>query len=162
MKILFISLISLIIFSNIYAQTNDKQKAREIPVDSMDSKMLKNFENRDIPFEYPTSASVDIPEGLKKYLNKIVEYMKEYPGAVLGITGHSDDQGKMKENHERSLKRAQLVSDYMISKGIPSSRLLPVGKGSIEPIASNKTEEGRRKNRRVEIRIVPSANMKRR
>ncbi|MFH1052080.1 MAG: OmpA family protein [bacterium] len=118
---------------------------------------IKLVENKDVSFEFATSASVEITRDLKKHLNQVAVYMQENPGAVLGITGHSDDQGTMGENHERSVKRANAVVEYLMKKGIPKARLLANGKGSIEPVASNKTESGRRKNRRVDVRIVPSA-----
>jgi outer membrane protein OmpA-like peptidoglycan-associated protein len=118
---------------------------------------IELVENKDVSFEFATSASIELTREIKKHLNKVAVYMRENPGAVLGITGHSDDQGTMTENHERSVKRANAVVDYLVNKGIPKSRLLANGKGSIEPVASNKTEAGRRKNRRVDIRIVPSA-----
>ncbi|ROL61538.1 OmpA family protein [Bacteroidetes/Chlorobi group bacterium ChocPot_Mid] len=118
---------------------------------------IKLVENTDVSFEYSSSSSVELTREVKQYLNKVAIYMQEHPGAVLGITGHSDDQGTMQENHERSVKRAEAVVEYLMKKGIPKGRLLASGKGSIEPVASNKTEAGRRKNRRVDIRIVPSA-----
>ena len=108
-----------------------------------------------ISFEFSTSTSADLSDNLKKYLDKVAIYLEEHPGAVLGITGHSDNQGTFEENHKRSVARARAVKDYLLNKGIPAEQLLASGKGSIEPVASNKTEEGRRKNRRVDIRIIP-------
>jgi len=117
---------------------------------------IQLVENKDVSFDFATSASVEITKEIKQYLNKVALYMRENPSAVLGITGHSDDQGTMDENHQRSVKRAEAVVEFLMKKGIPKGRLLANGKGSIEPIASNKTEAGRRKNRRVDIRIVPT------
>jgi outer membrane protein OmpA-like peptidoglycan-associated protein len=119
--------------------------------------------DEDESFEFTTSESIDLTKELRYHLDQVAVYLKENPGAVLGITGHSDDQGTMRQNHERSVKRAEKVKAYLVRKGIEAGRLLANGKGSIEPIASNKTAAGRRKNRRVDVRIVPSAkNLRRR
>ncbi|MFC2130086.1 OmpA family protein [Bacteroidota bacterium] len=113
--------------------------------------------NVDKSFGFTSSASTEISRDIRKYLDNVAVYMKENPAAVLGITGHSDDQGTFLQNDSRARNRAKAVADYLVKKGIRRSRLLANGKGSIEPIASNKTAAGRKKNRRVEIRIVPSA-----
>lgn len=148
MKKNLLIMLYLFAFSCVYAQTDDSQKEEE---------MIYLKENIDVSFYFTTSASCELIDTLKKYLDDVAKYMKENPGHVLGITGHSDDQGTMAENHDRSIKRANAVVEYLVQKGISKARLLANGKGSIEPVASNKTEEGRRKNRRVDIRIVPSA-----
>ena len=147
MKRMIILLMYLIAFSCAYAQTADSPKENE---------MIYLKENIDVSFYYATSASCELVDTLKKYLDDVAKYMKENPGSVLGITGHSDDQGTMAENHERSVKRANAVVDYLVQQGVSKERLLANGKGSIEPVASNKTENGRRMNRRVDIRIVPA------
>ncbi|MFH1051760.1 MAG: OmpA family protein [bacterium] len=150
MKIVFIILICLFVSIAVSAQT------KEVSMDSTlsnDSLKIGVKENVDISFEYATSAAVDLTKELKQYLDKLVIYMKANPGEVLEITGHSDDQGTFKENQERSLKRAEVVAEYLVSKGIPKGFLITSGKGSLEPFASNKTEEGRTKNRRITLRI---------
>ena len=68
------------------------------------------------------------------------------------VEGHTDNIGSDAYNDKLSNKRAKTVSDYFVSKGIDASRLTAVGKGESSPIASNDTEEGRFKNRRVELR----------
>jgi outer membrane protein OmpA-like peptidoglycan-associated protein len=84
-------------------------------------------------------------------LNTLVESMKTDTKAKLRIEGYTDSIGSESFNLELSRKRAQAVADYLISQGIDSSRLEVIPMGESNPIASNKTAEGRAMNRRVEI-----------
>ena len=68
--------------------------------------------------------------------------------------GHTDNIGSDNDNLILSQNRAQVVTDYLISKGIDAGRLMMEGHGEIEPIASNDTDEGRKLNRRVEFTIL--------
>ncbi len=125
-------------------------------------KRIKLLENVKKTFNYSKSATVDLSKEMRTYLDQVAVYLKENPGTLLGITGHSDNQGTFIQNDARAKKRADNVAKYLMKKGISLRRLLASGKGSIQPIASNKTETGRRKNRRVEIKIVPSPKRNRR
>ena len=87
-------------------------------------------------------------------LNRIVKFMKQNPEIEIQITGHTDNIGSDVENNELSKLRAQSVADYLTQQGIEMSRLKVRGMGKSKPIATNKTEEGRRKNRRVEFSIM--------
>ena len=105
-------------------------------------------------FSYPKSESTDLTDEIKEYLDVLVEYLKTNPGTIVSITGHSDAFGTYEQNDKRSRERAEKVAYYLMKKGIPVGRIIFTGKGAIEPLASNKTEAGRRKNRRVEIEII--------
>ena len=70
------------------------------------------------------------------------------------IIGHSDGKGDEQKNQKISEERAKSVVDYLVSKNIKPDRLFSKGVGSTKPIASNETEEGRQKNRRVEFIVV--------
>jgi OOP family OmpA-OmpF porin len=96
----------------------------------------------------------------KKYHNeikKVADFIKSYPGTNVVIEGHSDNVDIHKEperNIRLSLARAESVRKYLIEKfGIDASRITAVGYGPDKPIASNDTEKGRKKNRRVEAVI---------
>ncbi|MCS6894448.1 MAG: DUF4892 domain-containing protein [Deltaproteobacteria bacterium] len=67
------------------------------------------------------------------------------------VVGHTDNQGELDYNQRLSEERAKAVVDALVQRGIPRSRLIPVGVGMSAPVASNETEEGRAKNRRVEL-----------
>ena len=70
------------------------------------------------------------------------------------LSGHTDNKGKDKYNEKLSQERAKAVYDYLISRGIDKKRLEYRGYGAQHPIADNKTDEGRAKNRRVEFTIT--------
>jgi outer membrane protein OmpA-like peptidoglycan-associated protein len=97
-------------------------------------------------------ASIDAASRPK--LDEIVKLLKKFPEMQMSIRGHADNIGKKEYNDELSQKRAKGVYDYLVSKGINKSRLTYQGYGSSKPIATNDTEEGRYKNRRVEFEIT--------
>ncbi len=76
--------------------------------------------------------------------------LEKVPESTLVITGHTDSVGSAEYNQQLSLQRAQVIVDYMVSKGIPADRIVAVGRGEAEPIADNGTPEGRARNRRIE------------
>jgi outer membrane protein OmpA-like peptidoglycan-associated protein len=77
--------------------------------------------------------------------------MKKYPDSKWRIEGHTDSQGSAEFNKRLSQERADTVRKYLISLGIPAENLVAEGMGENYPIADNKTEEGRQKNRRVVV-----------
>jgi OOP family OmpA-OmpF porin len=82
--------------------------------------------------------------------------LRENPQIKVEIGGHTDAAGIEKANQKISEKRAQSVKKYLMDKfGIADNRMVIKGYGSTKPIADNKTREGRSKNRRVELRVLP-------
>lgn len=90
------------------------------------------------------------PESMVE-INRIAKLMQENPNLEFEVQGHCDSSGSDKVNDPLSQKRAEAIVAALVEEGIAQSRLTPVGKGSHEPIASNSTDEGRAKNRRVEF-----------
>jgi OOP family OmpA-OmpF porin len=86
-------------------------------------------------------------------LQAMVVIFKEYPQANFAIEGHTDDVGSKSTNEALSGRRANAVRDYLITKGISADRLTANGFGEEFPIASNKTRNGRKENRRVEVKL---------
>jgi outer membrane protein OmpA-like peptidoglycan-associated protein len=86
-------------------------------------------------------------------LDKLVNYLKEYSSSTIEISGHTDYTGNEASNKSLSFLRAKAIRDYLLLESIESSRILYRGYGSLKPIADNTTEEGKRKNRRVEFII---------
>ena len=84
-------------------------------------------------------------------LDAIADLMKEFTEANLEVQGHTDIVGTEDYNQRLSEDRAHTVTDYLISKGIAKDRLRAVGFGTRRPLADNETDEGRAKNRRVEL-----------
>ncbi len=98
------------------------------------------------------SASAELlPESYPR-LDKVVEYLTYKPSARIEVSGHTDNVGSAKKNKSLSKERAQACRLYFLGKGIEGSRIEAVGYGSARPAASNKTDEGRRKNRRIEAK----------
>ena len=93
------------------------------------------------------------PEGKAK-LDDLIGKIKGINLEVIIAVGHTDDVGTDAYNQKLSVKRAESVKAYLVSKGIEQNRVYTEGKGEKQPIASNKTAEGRAKNRRVEIEVV--------
>lgn len=87
----------------------------------------------------------------KTEIKKLAEIMKKYPDSKWRIEGHTDSQGSSEFNKKLSQERADAVKKYLISLGIKAENLIAEGMGENYPIADNKTEEGRQKNRRVVI-----------
>jgi outer membrane protein OmpA-like peptidoglycan-associated protein len=84
-------------------------------------------------------------------LDKFLAEMKKYPTSRWRIEGHTDNVGTAAGNLKMSQMRAESVLNYFVSRGIPKGRFEVVGMGGRDPIADNKTSQGRAKNRRVEI-----------
>ncbi len=97
--------------------------------------------------------SVIKPEGKAK-LDDLVGKIKDINLEVIIAVGHTDSVGSDAYNQKLSVRRSEAVKAYLVSKGIEKNRVYTEGKGEKQPVASNKTAEGRAKNRRVEIEVV--------
>ncbi len=93
------------------------------------------------------------PEAKAK-LDDLSGKLKDISLEVIIAVGHTDAVGGDAYNQKLSVKRAEAVKAYMVSKGIEPNRVYTEGKGKKQPVADNKTAEGRAKNRRVEIEVV--------
>jgi OmpA-OmpF porin, OOP family len=103
--------------------------------------------------EFETAKAIIVPLSYKT-LNDIVNILKKYPTYQLKIEGYTDNQGNESANRQLSQRRAEACLGYLYSKGISEERMTAVGLGSKRPLASNKTSEGRQRNRRVEFKLV--------
>ncbi len=84
-------------------------------------------------------------------LDIVYEFMRLKKSARVEISGHTDNVGNAKSNKTLSAKRAQACRAYLISKGIDGSRITTVGYGGERPVTANDSDEGRQKNRRIEV-----------
>ena len=106
------------------------------------------FVTNNILFE--TGKATLKPESMEE-IEKVADYMKKNPNARFEVQGHTDNQGSDKVNDPLSQQRAEAVVKALEEKGVDPFNLRAVGKGAHEPVADNKTDEGRAKNRRVEF-----------
>ncbi len=94
--------------------------------------------------------SVVRPDG-KKNIDAALAKLAGVDVEMVIATGHTDSVGTEAYNQKLSERRAAAVKAYLESKGIPASKITTLGKGETQPVATNKTKEGRQKNRRVDI-----------
>lgn len=87
-------------------------------------------------------------------LDRALKLLNSMQTLSIEISGHTDNVGSSKSNKELSEQRAKAVVDYLLQKGADTKRLTYKGYGASQPIASNKTEEGRQKNRRTEFKVL--------
>ena len=100
------------------------------------------------------SSSAELGEDSEEVLLRILGLLRQHPQLHLVIEAHTDDVGSVKDNLDLSQLRAASVVAYLVDQGVDTQRLVPIGHGENQPIASNKSETGRSKNRRVEFRMV--------
>jgi OOP family OmpA-OmpF porin len=93
------------------------------------------------------------PEAQAK-LDDLVGKTKGISLEVIIATGHTDAVGSDGSNQKLSVNRSEAVKSYLVGKGIEKNRVYTEGKGEKQPVADNKTAEGRAKNRRVEVEVV--------
>src|SRR5258705_3445866 len=105
----------------------------------------------DVLFDF--DKAVVKPEGRSK-LDDLANKVKSINLEVVIAIGHADSVGSDEYNQKLSLRRAEAVKAYLITKGVETNRVYTEGKGEKQPVASNKTAEGRAKNRRTEIEVI--------
>ncbi|WP_417565425.1 OmpA family protein [Marinobacter sp.] len=99
------------------------------------------------------TGSAEIQGGTNQNLEKLVNFLKQYPDRQVLIEGHTDNVGSATFNQTLSRQRAESVRRFLVNRGIESSRLSVSGYGFERPVASNDTAMGRQQNRRVEVVI---------
>lgn len=120
------------------------------------------------PTDDGTAILVSLPDGVtfdtgsyilqpqfRPTLDKIAGSLNDYPNSLVDVYGHTDSVGSGPFNQTLSENRARTVGDYLASHNVAPGRIRTQGFGMTQPVASNATPDGRAKNRRVEIKIVP-------
>jgi OOP family OmpA-OmpF porin len=95
----------------------------------------------------------------KTSLDNLSGQIKSLALEVVIATGHTDSVGTDAYNQKLSVRRADAVKKYLVSKGIADNRIQIEGKGESQPVADNKTDDGRAKNRRVQIEVIGTRKM---
>jgi OmpA-OmpF porin, OOP family len=99
-------------------------------------------------------SSDQLTESSVEPLEEVVKVLTDHPSLKMQIEGHTDSTGQAEMNLKLSKQRAESVKNYLTGKGIDPSRLTSIGYGSSKPLQSNATFEGRRNNRRVELKLA--------
>ncbi len=140
----------------------DKQAA-EIQNDVKGAKVERIGEGIRITFDSGILfdvGSYKLKEEAKNNIKELSKVLQKYDDTNVLIEGHTDDTGSDELNMKLSEQRADAVGDYAKSLGVLGSRMAIKGYGESQPIADNKTESGRRDNRRVEIAIMANKKLK--
>ena len=106
--------------------------------------------NNKVPATFPKGSNA-ISNLDRSLVKDIVAFLEKDPAAVITVNGYASSEGELAFNQQISRSRADAFKSYLVSKGIPAVRINAMGKGIDSPVSSNDTEEGRVKNRRVEI-----------
>ena len=100
-------------------------------------------------------GSASLKPSFRATLDQVAQSLKDYPDSLIDVYGHTDSTGSDAFNQTLSENRARTVANYLMSQGVSAARIRSQGFGETMPVADNATPEGRAKNRRVEIKIVP-------
>jgi len=130
----------------------DEQARNDLRISEMSGNALRIGVASDATFAFD-SAEIQ-PQSRQTYA-KIAAVLGDYPRTIVHIVGHTDSIGSDTYNLGLSKRRAESVGLVLRSQGVDGNRLIYEGRGESEPLASNDTPEGRRRNRRVDIVIKP-------
>jgi len=106
----------------------------------------------DVTFD---TNSAELRSGLYNEINRVAGVLNQYPDTLIRVEGHTDSKGSDEYNMDLSKRRANNVKTLLVMRGVAENRIEVAGYGKTMPVATNDTEAGRQKNRRVEIRIAP-------
>ncbi len=104
---------------------------------------------------FATDSAAVRPD-LQRDLYTVARSLNQYPNSTVQVVGHTDNTGSAAYNQDLSERRARSVAAILIDGGVPSRRIVAIGRGEDQPIASNLSPEGRQQNRRAEIIIRPT------
>ena len=114
------------------------------------NEITNEISSKSYQIQFETGSAVIKPESYTA-LDEILKSSVVAEGLKVGIYGHTDNTGNEGANQKLSEERANSVKSYLISKGLPAKRIESKGLGQTQPIADNKTADGKSKNRRVQI-----------
>ncbi len=103
---------------------------------------------------FPFNSTNKLDDGdVEAYLDSVAERVKS-SGERVRLTGHTDNVGGESANQTLGLRRAEIIRDYLVTKGVSTAKVLVSSQGESRPVATNATESGRAKNRRTELEII--------
>ena len=140
----------------VYLDAQEEKLAR-IPGTTVErvgrSTLLVHFE-ADVLFEIDSAA---LDSASRSSLDQVSEVLVDYPKTALVVQGHTDSTGTEEHNERLSQRRADAVRNHLIGRGVAPARLSSLGYGESQPVSSNATDEGRARNRRVDILLRAKA-----
>lgn len=141
------------------------EQAKEIEQEIPGAEVERVGEGINVTFDessgvYFDTEKFNINSASEQTLNKLAAIFKEYPGTEILVEGHTDDQGSDSYNLTLSKNRAQAVTSYLVTNGVEKGRFDTKWYGESQPKYDNTTAEGRAKNRRVEVAIIASEELK--
>ncbi|MEZ4826946.1 MAG: OmpA family protein [Bacteroidia bacterium] len=110
------------------------------------------FEARNLYFDY-NSSQLSMDANTRNYITKTIQYLNQNPDKKLLLTGHTDGTGLDADNITLGRERAETVRKFFVEFGLAARQMEVTSKGESQPVGSNDTDEGRAKNRRVEVKI---------
>lgn len=116
--------------------------------------MIKIGEKVTLNNIYFEKASATLLNESMPELDKILAFMTNNPLVSIELSGHTSSEGKDDYNLQLSSERASAIKEWLVNKGTNPKRIVSIGHGKTKPIADNDTEEGRKLNRRVELKII--------
>lgn len=134
------------------AALSRERRARQIEIRRLEDETLRVSLSAESTFDFDSAV---LKPPFYRALDKLADSMGRYDRTMLHIVGHTDSIGDEDYNYALSIRRAQEVAQYLMLRGVLAQRLRIEGRGESQPRASNRLEEGRRANRRVEIYIKP-------
>ncbi len=135
---------------NILETRAREQRMEMVRADAMGSSMARDGKVTFYAILFDT-AKADIKPESAPQIAEMASYLRANPTVRVLIVGHTDNQGGLDYNNDLSRRRAAAVVQALVSRGIAANRLIPAGVGMAAPVTSNATEEGRARNRRVEM-----------
>lgn len=144
---------------NVWSKRMENQKRQMQQATQGSGVQVSQTEDNRLKVDIPSDISfdtnrADIRPDFRNLLDKLATSLRDNPGTSINIVGHTDSVGSDAYNNQLSLLRAEHVRDYLAARGVDPSRVTVSGHGESEPIASNGTEEGRSRNRRVEVFVA--------
>jgi outer membrane protein OmpA-like peptidoglycan-associated protein len=147
------------LIGNIWSNRMEKQKQEmEAATRGTGIQVSQTSDNR-LKLEIPADVSFDtgrsdIKSNFRPVLERFAQTLNDNPAATVSIIGHTDSTGGANVNDPLSVDRAARTRDYLSQRGISPNRIMIDGRGEREPIASNDSDSGRARNRRVEIYVA--------
>lgn len=129
----------------------EQEQVKETPKKEIPKKVTVVMDERTLLFDFDKSV---VKEQYIPILKNLIDYMVENNYDVT-IVGHTDSKGSESYNEKLAMRRATSVKEKLLELGLSSDRIVGLeGRGELEPVSSNETEEGRSQNRRIEFNLV--------